>query len=101
MTNWADFPSLKKDSNGHLYITWLETPSSKEAHGYFVNISKSVDQGKTWKNLGRLHGDKNSNAEHGFVTMVPQKQGVRVFWLDGGQMKTHHDAMQLRTAEVF
>ena len=28
MINWADFPSIQKDPQGHLYVSWLETPDS-------------------------------------------------------------------------
>lgn len=100
MINWADFPSLQRDGQGHLYLHWLETPEQAGAHGYFVNMEKSTDRGLTWKSLGRLHRDANPHAEHGFVSMVGARNGVRAFWLDGGAMKNHDDAMQLRAAEI-
>ena len=100
MANWADFPSLQKGGDGALYLHWLKKISKTNVYGYVVQISRSDDSGKTWKHLGRLHKDDNFNAEHGFVSLVATKTGVRAFWLDGGKVVKGKESMQLRTAEV-
>src|SRR5262249_49918704 len=48
-------------------------------------IARSSDGGRTWKTLGKINDD-NTMAEHGFVSLVPEGDGVRAFWLDGRDM---------------
>jgi hypothetical protein len=67
-----------------------------------VKLSRSTDQGATWTPAGALHTDAGLS-EHGFVSWVPEGDGVRGFWLDGRDLegKSEQDgAMTLRTAIV-
>ncbi|MFQ5720322.1 MAG: hypothetical protein ACE5IK_12305, partial [Acidobacteriota bacterium] len=81
--NWADFPSVTRTAAGTLLAHWLQR-SDKGTYSYDVQLARSTDQGASWKPLGPLHADGTAS-EHGFVSAVPEGDGVRVFWLDGRQ----------------
>ncbi len=97
LANWADFPGAVQAPDGSLVAHWLE----QIGEGYGVKLASSTDQGTTWKPAGSLHPP--SGGEHGFVSWVPEKDGVRGFWLDGREMKGESEedgAMTLLTASV-
>ena len=86
--NWADFPSLVSYGvNGeYLAAHWLQK-SNEGTYDYDVHISQSKDGGTTWSPSFVLHKDGIS-AEHGFVTLIPDKdQRVFATWLDGRHTK--------------
>ena len=98
--NWADFPGAIQAPDGSLVAHWLER-SGDEKYSYGVKLARSTDRGATWKPAGALHPP--SGGEHGFVSWVPEKDGVRGFWLDGRGMKGESEedgAMTLLTASV-
>jgi len=83
--NWADFPSAVETSQGAWVVHWLEKAGPKP-HAYHVRLSASRDRGRTWSAPITAHADR-SNAEHGFVAMLPTADGsVAVAWLDGAEM---------------
>lgn len=83
--NWADVPSIIQAKDGSLLAHWLQK-SGADTYSYDVMLARSTDAGKTWKELGRLHDD-DTKTEHGFVSLLPEGDGVRAFWLDGREMK--------------
>lgn len=101
--NWADVPSVARAGDGSLIAHWPQ----KSGHGtyaYDVMLARSRDGGTSWAVLGALHDDR-TETEHGFVSMVPEAGGVRVFWLDGRAMVPatgggEPGAMALRTALI-
>ena len=96
--NWADFPGAIQAPDGSLVAHWLER-SGEEKYAYGVKLARSTDRGATWTPAGSLHPP--SGGEHGFVSWVPEKDGVRGFWLDGREMKGESEengAMTLLTA---
>lgn len=96
--NWADFPGAVQALDGSLVTHWLER-SGGEKYSYGVKLARSTDRGATWAPAGSLHPP--SGGEHGFVSWVPEKEGVRAFWLDGRDMKGESEeagAMTLFTA---
>jgi hypothetical protein len=98
--NWADFPGLIQAPAGSLVAHWLER--SGNDHAYGVKLARSTDGGATWAPAGSLHPEDGSS-EHGFVSWIPEGQGVRGVWLDGRDMKgmSEEDGeMALRTAVV-
>lgn len=98
--NWADFPGAIQAPDGSLLAHWLER-SGEEKYAYGVKLARSTDRGATWTPAGALHPP--SGGEHGFVSWVPEKDGVRGFWLDGREMKGESEedgAMTLLTARV-
>lgn len=102
--NWADFPSVTPDKRGRLLAHWA-AKSGGEKYAYDVRLSLSGDRGRTWKPLGTAHDDKTPT-EHGFVSVVLEGKGYRLFWLDGretgagGHGEGGPGAMTLRTALV-
>lgn len=99
LANWADFPGVVQAPDGSLVAHWLEV-SGPGAYG--IQLVRSADGGATWAPAGALNGD-DTPTEHGFVSWLPEGEGVRGFWLDGRELagKTEQDAaMTLRTATV-
>lgn len=98
--NWADFSSLQFSKNGSIYVNVLTTSPKPKSYGYNSSIFKSDDEGNSWKKLGFLHRDDNPDAEHGFVSLIPEANGVRAFWLDGGLMASKNKPMEIKTAYI-
>jgi hypothetical protein len=95
--NWADFPGLAQAPDGSLAAHWLARIGS-DPYAYGIFLARSTDGGATWKPIGSLHGD-HASAEHGFVSWVPDRDGLRAFWLDGRE-QAKNGPMTLRTASV-
>ena len=96
--NWADFPGAVQAPDGSLVAHWLER-SGEEKYAYGVKLARSTNRGATWTPAGSLHPP--GGGEHGFVSWVPEKDGIRGFWLDGREMKGEGEedgAMMLLTA---
>jgi hypothetical protein len=79
--NWADFPSLLVLPTGRLASHWLAR-SGAGKYAYDVRIAFSEDGGATWSAPVTPHRDGVA-AEHGFVSLWPEEQGVAAAWLDG------------------
>lgn len=97
VASWADVPAIARGGDGALVASWAEAQGGEE-HGYDVVLARSTDDGATWQRLGPVHRDGVA-AEHGFVSLVPEDRGVRVFWLDG-RATALGGATALRTARV-
>ena len=95
--NWADTPGVAAARDGTLTAWWLERAES-DAHAYGVALARSLDRGVSWRALGALHDD-DSAVEHGFVSMVPEGDALRAFWLDGRRTAAGGPT-ELRTALV-
>lgn len=80
--NWADFPSVVLLSDGRLLAHWLQRNGSA-TYAYEVRMSESKDEGATWSPSVTPHR-AGVQAEHGFVSILPDSAGARVFFLDGG-----------------
>jgi hypothetical protein len=83
--NWADFPSVVIKNNnitGHFL-----QKSASGTYDYDVKLTMSSDNGKNWLTPFTAHND-GVEAEHGFVSMMPQANGnTFVSWLDGRNSK--------------
>lgn len=95
--NWADFPSVTAEPGGSLLAHWL-AKTGEGTYAYSIQLARSRDGGRSWEDLGLLNNDR-TDTEHGFVTMIPEKTGVRAIWLDGREMIAGQ-AMGLRTALI-
>ncbi len=98
--NWADRPGVVQGGSGPdgpLYAWWL-AKLGEGPYAYGVELARSADGGVSWEPLGLLHDDRSAT-EHGFVTLIPEDEGVRAFWLDG-RATARGDPMTLRTARV-
>lgn len=103
--NWADRPGAVQGSavpgaEPPLYAHWLAM-NGDSVYTYEVQMARSIDGGRSWQPLGRLHSDATP-AEHGFVSYVQDAErpgGVRAVWLDG-RATVDGAPMTLRTARV-
>ena len=103
--NWADRPgavqgapsATPKGRVAPIFAYWL-AKNGKSTYAYVIEVARSDDGGQSWRGLGRLHADASA-VEHGFVSAVPEADGVRAFWLDGGRTVDGHPTT-LRTARV-
>ena len=96
VANWADVPSAA-EAGSLIVAHWAERRGG-DGHAYDVVLARSTDGGATWKRLGTAHDDGVA-AEHGFVSLVPEGDRVRAFWLDGRESARTGD-MTLRTALI-
>ncbi len=79
VANWADFPRTTEGGDGALYAHALHR-SGESPYAYEARLYRR--SGERFDELGVIHADR-SESEHGFVSMVPTDDGVRLFWLDG------------------
>lgn len=100
--NWADYPMIA--TNGVDCIAHFLQKSGEGTYAYNVMLTSSGDMGKTWNQPAVLHDD-GKQAEHGFVSLLPYKDGFFAAWLDGRNtimegMDHHegHGQMSLRAA---
>ena len=100
IANWADFPQLARTRAGALTVSYGRRVGAAK-YAYAVELATSSSRGMTdWQTLGFAHRD-GTETEHGFVSMVPEGDGVRLFWLDGRAMAEEPKGpMSLRTAVV-
>ncbi|MBM44064.1 MAG: hypothetical protein CMJ36_03495 [Phycisphaerae bacterium] len=101
--NWADVPTISHDGTRWL-ATWLQM-SGPGTYSYDIAVANSPD-GLSWTHMGTLNDDRTMT-EHGFVSLVPDGDATRAFWLDGREMSAGSDshghgsgAMTLRTALI-
>jgi hypothetical protein len=81
--NWADFPSVVALGDGRFVAHWLQRNGSGK-YAYEVRMAESRDQGTTWSASVTPHR-AGVEAEHGFVSILPDPAGgAVVFFLDGG-----------------
>lgn len=105
--NWADRPGVvqggpaaiggSEEPEGPLYAWWL-AKTGAGTYAYGVELARSGDGGTTWQPLGPLHDDRSAT-EHGFVSLVPEGDGVRALWLDG-RATARGEPMTLRTVRI-
>jgi len=88
---------VARAGDGSLLAHWL-AKSGEDTYAYDIRVARSTDGGTTWETLGKANDDEVP-AEHGFVSMVPEAEGARLFWLDGRET-AHEGPMTLRTCLV-
>jgi hypothetical protein len=105
--NWADYPVIATDGDGNFIAHYLEK-SDAAKFTYDIKTISSADSGKLW-GQSKLLNEDNIKAEHGFVSIVPYKDGFFACWLDGrktaseesqGGHDGHHGEMTLRAAMI-
>jgi len=103
--NWADFPSVVPISDTLWGAHWL---ARREAGGYAYDIYAAIsnDAGRTWSEPFNPHSD-DTDTEHGFVSMFPDRDGIGMLWLDGRKFVNDYDVtdvtasgMTLRAATI-
>ena len=99
IANWADFPQLSKTRAGQVYVSYARR-SGADKYAYSVELATAPEGIAKWQTLGFAHQD-GTETEHGFVSMVPEGKGIRIFWLDGRAMAAKEKGpMSLRTAVI-
>jgi hypothetical protein len=93
-TNWADCPEAALARDGSVLVHWLRRA---EAHHYGIEVLRAEPEG-AFVALGAPHRG-GIRGEHGFVSMLPEASGIRLFWLDGRHYSSEK-RMELRTALV-
>jgi len=101
--NWADYPMMA--INNSAFIAHFLQKSGEVPYAYNVKLTSSGDMGSTWSQPAVLHDD-GKQAEHGFVSLLPYKDGFFIAWLDGRNTamegmdhhEGHHGQMSLRAA---
>jgi len=103
--NWADYPMIISDGNGHLAAHVLEK-TGPEKFSYSIKIFLSDNQGETWTKNFLLNTD-TVEGEHGFVSAAVYQNDWFFAWLDGRNAGSgheghdgHHGSMTLRGALV-
>lgn len=104
--NWADYPVIASDGEGHMMAHVL-VRSGEEKFAYDIRIAVSNNNGKNWTIPRKLHDD-TTRTEHGFVSILPYQNNFFVCWLDGRntggdeahEHDSHHGSMTLRAAVV-
>ena len=104
--NWADTPGVAEMAGGGFEAHWLERLGDA-TYAYGVMTARAAAPGGEFLRQALLHEDA-SPTEHGFVSWVPEGEGLRAFWLDGramagGEEDEEHaaaGAMQVRSALV-
>jgi hypothetical protein len=96
--NWADFPAIAAASAGWLVAAWPEM-SGEGTYDYNLEMARATNADGPWRRIGPANDDATA-AEHGFVSLLPEGDRIRAFWLDGRQMKGDTGSMSLRTALV-
>lgn len=103
--NWADYPVIAADGGNNLLAHFLQR-SDTAKFTYDIKLVSSADSGRSWSDAKTLHDDA-VKAEHGFVSMLPYKDGFFTSWLDGrktamegdmGHDNVHHGEMTVRAA---
>jgi len=98
IANWADFPRAVLGGDGAVYAHYLQR-SGEEAYAYQIQLTRSEDMGAHFESVGLAHGD-GTPTEHGFVSMLPDVDGVRLFWLDGRATQDDGGATAIYTARA-
>ena len=93
--NWADFPSALCAEDGRILAHWLRRGGRGQ---YGVVLAEREPDGEAFVELGHPHSG-GIQGEHGFVSMLPEGDSIRLFWLDGRNFETQR-LMELRTALV-
>ncbi|MDX2183972.1 MAG: hypothetical protein SFW08_08310 [Gemmatimonadaceae bacterium] len=96
--NWADYASVLPLGGDSVAAHWLATEGAGK-YSYGVRIATSPDAGARWGTPTTPHTD-GLEAEHGFVTLWREADGVGAAWLDGRKsaMKDSVPEMTVRTA---
>lgn len=96
--NWADYASVLPLGGDSVAAHWLATEGAGK-YSYGVRIATSADGGARWSAATAPHTD-GLEAEHGFVTLWREADGIGAAWLDGRKsaMRDSTPEMTVRTA---
>ncbi len=98
IANWADFPRAELGGDGAIYAHYLQR-AGERAYAYQIQLVRSRDGGAHFEPVGLVHRD-GTPTEHGFVSMLPAPDGLRLFWLDGRATLADGGATAVYTTSV-
>jgi hypothetical protein len=96
--NWADFPSLVALGGDSLAAHWLQY-NGPGTYAYQVRLAFSGDGGATWSDPLVPH-ERQTQTEHGFVSLLADPEALEVVWLDGRSYAEGPEEMSLRAVSV-
>lgn len=79
--NWADYPTIATENGKNMIAHYLQK-SADGTYTYDIIMKTSRNGGNSWSEPFVLHDD-GKEAEHGFVSIVPDGDLYLVSWLDG------------------
>lgn len=94
LENWADFPNIYVDRQGHMIANWMVSEGDAW-HAYNIFWASSTN-GRDWQEHGRLPEDR-SPTEHGFVSYGDVGDEIISVWLDGRKYDEGVQEMTLRS----
>lgn len=97
--NWADFPSIIAAGDDSLIAHWLQY-NGPGTYAYQVRLAFSGDGGETWSSPIVPH-ERETETEHGFVSLLAGADALEVVWLDGRSYATGPEEMSLRSMSVL
>ena len=98
--NWAEIPEVLPLSGGRLMVTW-PWKTWVDVLSYGIRLGIGTATGPLGRTI-RPHDD-NSRTPHGFQSLTPEGDGVRIVWLDGRFSVPKPDSVgdtELRTAFI-
>lgn len=98
--NWAEIPEVLPFSSGRLMVTW-PWKVWIDPLSYGIRLGIGTATGPLGPTI-RPHDD-NSRTPHGFQSLMPEGDGVRIVWLDGRFSVPKPDSAgdtELRTAFI-
>lgn len=87
--NWSDFPSVVAIDDAFWLAHWLVKQPGADTYDYDIALAISNDAGMSWRQIGSPHRDGKA-AEHGFVSIFPDRGAAGLIWLDGRDFAVHH-----------
>lgn len=100
--NWADYPMIA--ANDEALVAHYLVRNGEVKYAYDVSLVSSSNSGESWNKIGKLNDD-GKQAEHGFVSIMPYRDGFFITWLDGRNAPAQeegdhgdHGQMSLRAA---
>ncbi len=92
--NWADFPAIAVNK-GNIFAHYLQK-SAPGTYTYDIKYTVYNTATKAWSQPKKLHSD-TTKSEHGFVSVIPYKDGFMASWLDGRTTVNVPDSLKQMT----
>ncbi|WP_435577423.1 hypothetical protein [Gilvibacter sp.] len=92
--NWADFPQIAVNQ-GNIFVHYLQK-SAPDTYAYDIKYKIYNANSQTWTSPQKLHTD-TTQSEHGFVDVIPFKDGFMASWLDGRTTMNRPDSLRQMT----
>ncbi|MDC7998819.1 hypothetical protein [Gilvibacter sediminis] len=95
--NWADFPQIAINQ-GNIFAHYLQK-SAPDTYAYDIKYKIFNANSQSWSPPQKLHTD-STQSEHGFVDVIPYKDGFMASWLDGRTTVNRPDSLRQMTVRA-